>query len=527
MIACPRCSTDCPESVKYCPQCGLRIESAEVTEDPLVGVIFDDRYEVLSKVASGGFGTVYRVRNLELDTIEALKVLHPHVASRPKQFRQDAQLLRELSSHTDFVPKLHHFDQDEERRLWYFTLEFLDGLSLHQLLLESGVIEPDRAIAIMRQICSALAVAHRHDPPVIHRDLKPDNIFLLDRNGRDLIKILDFGIAKKVGHDSLTEVGQGLGSYGYMPPEQYLGEKIDARTDLFAAGVILYNMLTEHEPWLGRKFGLPSSQSTQLRSMDAMLNKPAVPPREARPDLTADIEAVILKLLEKDPALRFQSATELDKTLQQLQLTVGVPSGGTLRVESVPTGAAVLLKRQAATVAKGRTPWEIGPLPPGEYELRIRAKYCEPAQARVRIIEDETSHVQVPLKRTASPTERVMSGLTRVSQGGRKGLGGIASGARAVAALVWRAIGGIASGAAAVAALVWRAIGGIGHGFTGAGRAAGGSIAGVASVTPWRRVTMVGAIVLGEKASGAPYTAEERELLTLVARSTSLLPRYA
>jgi serine/threonine-protein kinase len=481
MIACSRCNADCPDSVKYCPQCGLRIERAEVAEDPLVGVIFDDRYEVLSKVASGGFGTVYRVRNLELDTIEALKVLHPHVASRPKQirrFRQDAQLLRELAGHTDYVPKLHHFDQDEERRLWYFTLEFLDGISLHQLLLESGVMEPDRTIAIMRQICAALTVAHSHDPPVVHRDLKPDNIFLLDRNGRDLVKILDFGIAKKVGHDSLTEVGQGLGSYGYMPPEQYLGENIDARTDLFAAGVILYNMLTEHEPWLGRKFGLPSSQSTQLRAMDAMLNKPPVPPREARPDLTADIEAVVLRLLEKDPALRFQSAADLDKALQRLQLTVGVPSGGSLRVESVPAGAAVLLKRQAAVVAKGRTPWEIGPLPPGEYELRVRAKYCQPAQARVRIVEDETSHVKIPLERTASPSERFVSGLTSVGVGARKGLGGVASGVRGMASLMWRAVAGI------------------GRGFAGAGRAAGGGLAGVASAAPWRRVTALSAIVL-------------------------------
>jgi len=111
-----------------------RTESVEVAEDPLVGHIFDDRYEVLSKVASGGFGTVYRVRNLELDTIEALKVLHPHVASRPKQirrFRQDAQLLRELAGHTDFVPKLHHFDQDGRYQYKAFGVPLL-GLKWDQ-----------------------------------------------------------------------------------------------------------------------------------------------------------------------------------------------------------------------------------------------------------------------------------------------------------------------------------------------------------------------------------------------------------
>ena len=157
MSTCSRCDTECPDSVRYCPNCGLSVQDEQTHDDPLVGTHFDGRYEVISKIASGGFGTVYRVRNLDLNHIEALKVLHPHVASLPKQirrFRQDAQLLRELSRETSHVPELHHFDQDDEHRFWYFTLEFLDGVSLHQVLLQEGPLELERSASCRnRRIC--------------------------------------------------------------------------------------------------------------------------------------------------------------------------------------------------------------------------------------------------------------------------------------------------------------------------------------------------------------------------------------
>ncbi|MDX1392805.1 MAG: serine/threonine-protein kinase [Gemmatimonadota bacterium] len=453
--------------MKFCPQCGLRLDASDDeagTKDPLVGQHFDGHYEVLSRVAVGGFGTIYRVRDLELNTIVALKVLHPHRASGPNQirrFRLDAQLLRQLGRHTNHLPELHHFAQDRERGLWYFTLEFLEGETLHQLLQRETPLAPDRGVAILRQVCSALTAAHSQDPPVVHRDLKPDNIFIVDRGGRDFVKVLDFGIAKRLGHDSLTDVGHVVGSAGYMSPEQYRGEDVDGRTDLFALGVIFYNMVTGKEPWLGLDFDSEKSRATQLRMLDAMLNKtqghdgePAeapIPISEAGVDVSAATEEVVLRLLKTDPAERFQSASELDRALERLQLTVGVPSGGSLRVESVPSGAAVILKREAATIGKGVTPWEIGPLPSGDYVVRVRAKRCEPAQASVRIVEDQVSQVKVPLERTASTAERALEALGRTGASLRRATRRLVE----ITPWKWVAAGGAVAAAALAIAANW------------------------------------------------------------------------
>jgi hypothetical protein len=323
MTTCRRCSTEHPEGTQYCGRCGLRLEDAQSDSDPLVGQVFRDRYEVLERIGTGGFGTVYRVRNLTLDTIEALKIIHAHVAIDPKQierFRQEAQLLRRLSAASEHVPELYDFDQDPERKLRYFTLEFLDGTGLRRLIRDEGALPLGRALDIMRQVCSALIAAHGQTPPIIHRDLKPDNVMLLSKEGQDSVKILDFGIAKIVGHDSLTETGQGMGSYGYMPPEQISGEDIDARTDLFAAGVTFYNMVTARDPWIGRSLADSLSPSTRMKLLDTSRFGEPIPPSEAEPDIPPALEALILKLLDKDPALRVQTAAEVEEALGQIEV---------------------------------------------------------------------------------------------------------------------------------------------------------------------------------------------------------------
>jgi hypothetical protein len=450
MIECPRCDAKNPDSAAYCQQCSLGIDQPGTDSDPLVGKIFHRKFRILSRIGTGGFGTVYRARDEDLDHVVALKVVHRHVVAHPKQikrFRQEGRVLRLLGDTTRHVPTLYGYGQDDETKLWYLCLELLDGSTLRQLIVREGVFDEARAIDVIRQVCAALGTGHGLEPPVVHRDLKPDNVMILRREGRDHVKILDFGIAKVVGHDSLTDVGQGLGSYGYMAPEQVRGEDIDARTDLFALGVTFYNILTGRDPWLGRRIGTPLSQSDQLKILDRSRHNDPIPPQDTDADVSSELAAALVKLLHKDPAERFQAADELDRALEQMQLSVGVPYGGRLAVKSLPTGAEVVLKRGAATQAKGRTPWEVGPLPPGTYELKLRAKNCEPVTAEIRIVEDEVAEIEVPLQRRASSGERLGASLSRLfgsaSSTGKKAASRVAAGGG-------RAVGGAGTGLASV-----------------------------------------------------------------------------
>jgi serine/threonine protein kinase len=471
MIECPRCDAQNPDSAAYCQQCSLGLDQPGVDSDPLVGKIFHRKFRILSRIGTGGFGTVYRARDEDLDHVVALKVVHRHVVAHPKQikrFRQEGRVLRLLGDSTRHVPTLYGYGHDDETKLWYLCLELLDGSTLRQIIVKDGVFDEERAVDVIRQVCAALGTGHGLEPPVVHRDLKPDNVMVLRRDGRDHVKILDFGIAKVVGHDSLTDVGQGLGSYGYMAPEQVRGEDIDARTDLFALGVTFYNILTGRDPWLGRKVGTPLSQSDQLKILDRSRHNDPIPPQNTDVDVSADLAAALLKLLHKDPNERFQTADELDRVLEQMQLSAGVPYGGRLAVKSLPTGAEVVLKRGAATQAKGRTPWEVGPLPPGTYQIKLRAKNCEPVTAEVRIIEDAVSEIEIPLQRRASSGERLGASLSRL-------LGSASSSGRKAASRV--AAGG------------GRAVGEAGTGLASAGKT-------VASALPWGKISLATFLLL-------------------------------
>jgi hypothetical protein len=247
-----------------------------------------------------------------------------------------------------------------------------------------------------------------------------------------------------------------------MSPEQIEG-RVDSRTDLFAAGVCYYNMITGQDPWLGREFGTPSGES-EYEVIRLTKEKEPILPREVNPDISPAVEGVVLKLLEKEPENRFQTAMELDAELEKIQLNIGVPDGGRLRVKSVPSGASVVLKRGAATVGTGITPWEVGPLPPGTYEVHLRAKHCEPARGRVKLERNETDTVEFPLTRLPSSQERLAAAVSSVASrfrsvlasGAHEAAGGAGSlGAR----IPWRKVGIGGSVVAGVALLVYVALG--------------------------------------------------------------------
>jgi tRNA A-37 threonylcarbamoyl transferase component Bud32 len=310
---CPQCGAEVPDDVPegLCPQCLLKqaletksgsdVEaqvpptvdhSADLAsaEPEILPKGFPD-LEILEFLGRGGMGVVYKARQTKLDRLVALKILPPESGGDPAfagRFTREAQALAKLA-HPNIVG-VYDFGKSDGR--YYFTMEFVDGVNLRQLL-RIGQLEPTEALKIVPQICQALQYAH--DQGVVHRDIKPENI-LLDKKGQ--VRIADFGLAKLVGHarpnSGLTRPQQVMGTPNYMAPEQI--EKplaVDHRADIFSLGVVLYEMLTGELP-LGR-FALPS-QKAQV---------------EVR------LDEVVLRALEKEPERRYQHVSDMATALTQ------------------------------------------------------------------------------------------------------------------------------------------------------------------------------------------------------------------
>jgi len=292
-----------------CPKC-LEAQTIAITQPSPsdVGGSFDPPHpdalqglfpqlDILGLLGTGGMGVVYRARQRGLDRLVALKVLPPRFAGDPtfaERFAREARMLARLN-HPNVVDV---YDLGRAGQLYYFLMEFVDGVSLRQMLL-SHRLTPPEALGIASQICEALEYAHSEG--VVHRDIKPENI-LLDQNGR--VKIADFGVSKLLSVAPaavhLTQPNQVLGTMHYMAPEQLqkpLG--VDHRADVYSFGVVLYEMLTGELP-LGR-FALPS----QVAAVDAKLDE------------------LVLRTLEKDPDRRYQHASDLRV---QIEALAGVPS---------------------------------------------------------------------------------------------------------------------------------------------------------------------------------------------------------
>ena len=269
-------------------------------------------YCIAEKIGEGGMGEVYRAHDQRLDRDVALKVLPAGALadeSARKRFREEALALSKLN-HPNIATV---FDFDTQDGTDFLVEELISGLSLNEML-ASGPLPEDEIINLGSQLAEGLAAAH--DQGVIHRDLKPANIRVTP-DAR--LKILDFGLAKictpAIGGNrgatvSLTETQQVSGTIPYMAPEQLLNEKLDARTDIWAAGCVLYEMATGSPPFGG---------GTSAKIIDCILNKPPVPPLKLNPDLPTQLEDVINKALEKDRNLRYQHTSEIRADLQRLK----------------------------------------------------------------------------------------------------------------------------------------------------------------------------------------------------------------
>ncbi len=278
------------------------------------GRVLGGRYKLEQCIGSGGMGEIYRARRTHIGDTVAVKVLRSDVVENEKsrqRFYREARAAAML--HHPNAVVIHDFGEDDDGTA-YIVMELLVGRSLRQLLVEEGSINSPRAYGIIRQASAALDAGHRNG--IVHRDIKPDNIILLDSNdGADHVKILDFGIAKVVDmaldthslEQRLTNVGAVIGTPHYMSPEQCQGEEADSRSDIYSLGVVLYELLTGVAPFLAKTpTGVAIKHVTE---------KPR-PLREIAPSIPESVERVVLRAMEKDPNARPQTALEFAREFE-------------------------------------------------------------------------------------------------------------------------------------------------------------------------------------------------------------------
>jgi serine/threonine-protein kinase len=262
------------------------------------------RYRVLAWIGAGGMGNVYKVRDQELDEIVALKVIRREIAASAdavSRFRREAKLAR-MVTHKN-VARTFEFGEHAGER--FLTMELVDGASLGERIDRNGALSIDEALRIALMTCEGLSAAHASN--VVHRDLKPDNI-LVERSGR--VVLTDFGIACATADgDARTLGGRIVGTPAYMAPEQVEAKEVDARTDLYALGAVLYEMLTGTRAWPG---------DAPLAVAAARLLHPPPDPRDKRPEIGEEIARIVLRLLARAPGERFASAAEVASALQRV-----------------------------------------------------------------------------------------------------------------------------------------------------------------------------------------------------------------
>jgi serine/threonine protein kinase/predicted Zn-dependent protease len=282
------------------------------------GTILANRYEILSVLGTGGMGSVYKAKDLELDRLVALKVIRPELARNQAivdRFKQELRLSHKVT-HRNVV---RLYDLSEDAGMRFVTMELVPGRDLRSLLEERGKLPANEAVEIFQQICTALEAAHVVG--ILHRDLKPQNIMLED-TGR--VVVMDFGLARMIdSDDGMTQTGALVGTLDYMSPEQALGKELDQRSDIFALGLIGYEMMTGSMPFRAESMVASLLKRTQQR---------AVPLSEVDKNIPGTLSNIIAKCLEKDPANRYQRAGELEADLRSWKAT-GKVSASSMRLK--------------------------------------------------------------------------------------------------------------------------------------------------------------------------------------------------
>ncbi len=315
-MLCPNCQLQNPDTARFCPQCGQSLEQMRAPSGSMpgdarpassgsfVGRVIDGKYRIEAPLGKGGMGSVYRARRLLIGDQVALKILQPDWVSDPEmleRFRREAQTAARLK-HPNVVT-IHDFGRTADGQV-YLVMELVEGRNLREVMRGREPLDADFIAEVLEQIGAALDESHRHG--IVHRDLKPENILLTEGATDWRVKLLDFGIAHwrdlKPGAATLTQTGAVLGTPRYMSPEQCLGQEIDGRSDVYALGIMLFEMLTGVAPF--------NSPMPSVLIAQHLYNEPPSL-RALNPDIAPAIEQIVLQALSKQREARQPTAGAL------------------------------------------------------------------------------------------------------------------------------------------------------------------------------------------------------------------------
>jgi len=304
-VNCPSCRAQNVPEAPSCAECGTALPPTPtqliVTVDLRPGVVFDSRYEILGPLGHGGMGVVYKARDRSLDEVVAIKVLRPDFAQDPRmadRFKSEIRLARRVRHRN--VCAIH--DYGEDQGLFYISMEYLEGVDLKHQLRERGAFPVAEAYEVAIQIAEGLQAVH--EAGIIHRDLKTPNIM---RDAGGVARLMDFGIAKREGDGTRTATGHIVGTPEYMSPEQAQGHRVDFRSDIYALGIVVYEIFTGRVPFRGE-----TPISTILKHLH---DPPPLDPPDAE-TIPVPVRSVLRRCLAKSPDDRFPSAREVADALR-------------------------------------------------------------------------------------------------------------------------------------------------------------------------------------------------------------------
>jgi len=316
MKVCTACSAEYGDEILFCQRDGTPLRKSGASSD-LVGQVIADRYHITKKLGEGGMGQVYLAEHVKMGRRCAIKIMMPGTMADPEaisRFNREAANASRIS-HPN-VCAIYDFGETPDG-LIYLAMEFIEGKSLSDILEESTSLAPARAAEIIVQCADALQAAH--DLGIVHRDLKPDNIMVTSTRGRDLVKVVDFGIAKAIGGDGgsqkVTKTGFVVGTPEYMSPEQLSGDPVDGRTDIYSLGLVFYRMLTGVTP-----FPADSQQETMIKR----LTDDPLPLAKVKPDakFPTALQTVLDCVLARSPSARYPHAVDFARAVRELDRSI-------------------------------------------------------------------------------------------------------------------------------------------------------------------------------------------------------------